>query len=119
MAAADERVDKVLLCTPDKDLAQCVEGDRIVQVDRRKGEFRDEDGVRAKLEYSYAMQQEIYEFERHSSLTCALALTETNSHCKDAQRKDRFYAMQQPQWFECVRTSKTNKLLLQDAVKEK
>jgi hypothetical protein len=81
--------------------------------------FSHEDGVRAKLEYSYAMQQEIYEFERHSSLTCALALTETNLHCKDAQRKDRFYAMQQPQWFECVRTSKTNKLLLQDAVKEK
>ncbi|HET8929578.1 MAG TPA: 5'-3' exonuclease H3TH domain-containing protein [Acidimicrobiales bacterium] len=44
LAAADPRVDKVLICTPDKDLAQCV-GGRIVQFDRRKGEIRDTDGV--------------------------------------------------------------------------
>lgn len=49
VARDDERVARILVCTPDKDLAQCVEGDRIVQVDRRKGEVRDEDGVRAKF----------------------------------------------------------------------
>jgi 5'-3' exonuclease len=49
MAAADARVEQVLVCTPDKDLAQCVSGDRIVQLDRRTGERRDEAGVRAKF----------------------------------------------------------------------
>jgi len=48
MAAADDRVDRVIVCTPDKDLAQCVRGDRIVQMDRRTREVRDETGVRAK-----------------------------------------------------------------------
>ncbi|MFM8971873.1 MAG: 5'-3' exonuclease H3TH domain-containing protein [Actinomycetota bacterium] len=45
----DPRVERVYLCTPDKDLAQCVEGTRVVQLDRRKGELRDADGVRAKF----------------------------------------------------------------------
>ena len=49
VARADDRVDRAFLCTPDKDLAQCVEGDRIVQLDRRKGELRDAAGVRAKF----------------------------------------------------------------------
>ncbi len=35
VASTDDRVNKVLLCTPDKDLAQCVDGDRVVQFDRR------------------------------------------------------------------------------------
>ena len=35
MAAADERVEQVMICTPDKDLSQCVVGDRVVQLDRR------------------------------------------------------------------------------------
>ena len=35
MAAADPRVEQVVICTPDKDLAQCVRGDRVVQLDRR------------------------------------------------------------------------------------
>src|ERR671918_257994 len=35
IAAADERVEKVCIWTPDKDLAQCVRGERVVQVDRR------------------------------------------------------------------------------------
>jgi len=48
-AAADKRVDRVFICTPDKDLAQCVRGKRIVQLDRRRGVIRDEDGVRAKF----------------------------------------------------------------------
>ncbi len=48
-AAADERVERVFICTPDKDLGQCVVGDRIVQFDRRKNEVRDADGVRAKF----------------------------------------------------------------------
>ncbi|HET9216778.1 MAG TPA: 5'-3' exonuclease H3TH domain-containing protein [Terriglobia bacterium] len=44
-AASDARVEQVLICTPDKDLGQCVKGDRIVQVDRRRGTVRDEAGV--------------------------------------------------------------------------
>jgi 5'-3' exonuclease len=44
-AAADERVDRVLICTPDKDLAQCVEGTRVVQLNRRTRVTRDEAGV--------------------------------------------------------------------------
>jgi 5'-3' exonuclease len=49
VAAADERVEQVLIVTPDKDLGQCVEGRRVVQYDRRKREIIDEDGVREKF----------------------------------------------------------------------
>ena len=49
MAAVDPRVDQVIVCTPDKDLAQCVRGDRIVQLDRRTRELRNESGVRRKF----------------------------------------------------------------------
>jgi 5'-3' exonuclease len=49
MAAADARVEQVVVCTPDKDLAQCVRGDRIVQLDRRTREVRNESGVQAKF----------------------------------------------------------------------
>jgi 5'-3' exonuclease len=49
MAAADARVDQVVVCSPDKDLAQCVRGDRIVQLDRRTRELRDEPAVRQKF----------------------------------------------------------------------
>jgi 5'-3' exonuclease len=49
MAAADARVDQVVVCTPDKDLAQCVRGDRIVQLDRRTRELRNESGVQQKF----------------------------------------------------------------------
>jgi 5'-3' exonuclease len=49
IAAEDERVEKVCIWTPDKDLAQCVVGERVVQVDRRSGKIRDEGGVRAKF----------------------------------------------------------------------
>jgi 5'-3' exonuclease len=49
VAAADARVDQVVVCTPDKDLAQCVSGDRVVQLDRRTRETRDEAGVRQKF----------------------------------------------------------------------
>jgi 5'-3' exonuclease len=49
LAAGDPRVEKVCIWTPDKDLAQCVTGDRVVQVDRRSGEIRDEARVRAKF----------------------------------------------------------------------
>ncbi|HWM05103.1 MAG TPA: 5'-3' exonuclease H3TH domain-containing protein [Actinophytocola sp.] len=48
LAAADGRVSRVLICTPDKDLGQCV-GGPVVQFDRRKGEIFDADGVRARL----------------------------------------------------------------------
>jgi 5'-3' exonuclease len=48
VAAADRRVEQVLICTPDKDLGQCV-GGTVVQFDRRKSEVRDADGVRAKF----------------------------------------------------------------------
>src|SRR2546423_847472 len=49
LASEDERVEKVLIWTPDKDLAQCVSGDRVVQVDRRGKAIRDEEGVRKKF----------------------------------------------------------------------
>lgn len=49
LAAQDEQVEKVCIWTPDKDLAQCVDGDRVVQVDRRSGVIRDAAGVRAKF----------------------------------------------------------------------
>src|SRR6476619_5481472 len=45
LADADARVEQVLVCTPDKDLAQCVRGRRVVQVDRRRNLVRDEVGV--------------------------------------------------------------------------
>jgi 5'-3' exonuclease len=48
-AARDPRVDRVVICTPDKDLAQCVRGTRIVQMDRRRRTIRDEAGVVAKF----------------------------------------------------------------------
>lgn len=48
-AAADPRVERVLICSPDKDLAQCVRDRRVVQLDRRRRELRDADGVRAKF----------------------------------------------------------------------
>jgi 5'-3' exonuclease len=44
-AAADPAVERVVICTPDKDLAQCVVGTRVVQLDRRAAAIRDEDGV--------------------------------------------------------------------------
>ncbi|WBY01412.1 5'-3' exonuclease H3TH domain-containing protein [Ramlibacter tataouinensis] len=49
IAAADERVQKVLVWTPDKDLAQCVRGDRVVQVDRRGPQIRAAGDIRAKF----------------------------------------------------------------------
>ena len=48
-AAQDERVRQVIICTPDKDLGQCVVGTRIVQLDRRQNVVRDEAGVMAKF----------------------------------------------------------------------
>jgi 5'-3' exonuclease len=49
MAAADARVDQVVVCSPDKDLAQCVQGERVVQLDRRTRALRDEPAVRQKF----------------------------------------------------------------------
>ncbi len=49
IASADARVQKVCIWTPDKDLAQCVRGDRVVQVDRRSQKIRDAEGVREKF----------------------------------------------------------------------
>jgi 5'-3' exonuclease len=49
LASADARVQKVSIWTPDKDLAQCVRAERVVQVDRRSNSIRDAAGVRAKF----------------------------------------------------------------------
>jgi 5'-3' exonuclease len=49
IAAASPEVDRVLICTPDKDLAQCVVDQRVVQLDRRSGRITDETGVVAKF----------------------------------------------------------------------
>jgi len=48
-ASRDPRVEQVLICTPDKDLAQCVRGTRVVQMDRRRRTIRDETGVIEKF----------------------------------------------------------------------
>ena len=48
-AGRDSRVERVIICTPDKDLAQCVSGARIVQMNRRTRTIRDEEGVIAKF----------------------------------------------------------------------
>jgi 5'-3' exonuclease len=49
VASADPRVERAIICTPDKDLAQCVVDPRVIQFDRRAGQFRDEAGVREKF----------------------------------------------------------------------
>ena len=48
-AAQSSEVEQVIICTPDKDLSQCVRGQRVVQFDRRKRETRDEPGVVARF----------------------------------------------------------------------
>ena len=48
-AAQDDRVKQVFICTPDKDLSQCVVGTRVVQLDRRRNILRDEAGVVMKF----------------------------------------------------------------------
>src|SRR6185436_8002100 len=49
IAAGAEAVEKVCIWTPDKDLGQCVQGDRVVQVDRRSQKILNADGIRAKF----------------------------------------------------------------------
>jgi 5'-3' exonuclease len=49
LGAGNEQVQRVCIWTPDKDLAQCVVGKRVVQVDRRSGQIRDEEGVMSKF----------------------------------------------------------------------
>jgi 5'-3' exonuclease len=49
VATTDRAVEQVIICTPDKDLAQCVSGERVVQLDRRSGTVSDEAGVWAKF----------------------------------------------------------------------
>ena len=48
-ATQNDRVRQVIICTPDKDLSQCVVGSRVVQLDRRRDALRDEAGVIAKF----------------------------------------------------------------------
>jgi 5'-3' exonuclease len=55
LADADERVQKICIWTPDKDLAQCVKDDRVVQIDGRRKIIRDEEGVRKKFGVSPAL----------------------------------------------------------------
>ena len=43
------KIDRIYICTPDKDLAQCVRDDKVVQLDRRKRQVRNEDGVRERF----------------------------------------------------------------------
>jgi 5'-3' exonuclease len=49
LAAADERVERVIICTPDKDLGQCVRGTRVVQLNRRTRVTFDEQGIVRKF----------------------------------------------------------------------
>jgi 5'-3' exonuclease len=55
LSSRDQRVLKVCIWTPDKDLAQCVRNDRVVQIDGRRNIIRDEDGVRKKFGVSPAL----------------------------------------------------------------
>src|SRR5687768_2731156 len=55
LAGRDERVEKVCIWTPDKDLSQSVIGERVVQIDRKSGKIRDADAVRAKFGVSPAL----------------------------------------------------------------
>jgi 5'-3' exonuclease len=55
IASADASVEKVCVWTPDKDLAQCVRGDRVVQVDRKGKQIRNEEAIRAKFGVSPAL----------------------------------------------------------------
>ena len=48
LSGRDERVERVCIWTPDKDLAQCVIASRVVQMDRRSGQIRDSDAIKAK-----------------------------------------------------------------------
>ena len=54
VAADDPAVEQVVICTPDKDLGQCVRGTRVVQLDRRRDHLIDEDGVIEKFGVSPA-----------------------------------------------------------------
>jgi 5'-3' exonuclease len=54
VAADDQAVEQVVICTPDKDLGQCVQGTRVVQLDRRRDHLIDEDGVIEKFGVSPA-----------------------------------------------------------------
>jgi 5'-3' exonuclease len=54
LAARDSQVERVVICTPDKDLAQCVSGTRVVQLNRRTGAVRDEAEVMKKFGVSPA-----------------------------------------------------------------
>jgi len=49
LAALDPAVEKVCIWTPDKDLAQCVRGDRVVQVDRKSGNVRNAAAIKEKF----------------------------------------------------------------------
>jgi 5'-3' exonuclease len=49
LAVSDPRVEKVCIWTPDKDLAQCVVGDRVVQMDRKSKEMRNADAIKEKF----------------------------------------------------------------------
>jgi 5'-3' exonuclease len=49
LASAESEVQKVCIWTPDKDLAQCVSGDRVVQIDRKSQKIRNSEGVREKF----------------------------------------------------------------------
>jgi 5'-3' exonuclease len=55
LASKESRVQKVCIWTPDKDLAQCVHGDRIVQVDRKSKAIRNAEGVQAKFGVAAAL----------------------------------------------------------------
>src|SRR5438045_5558755 len=49
LASRNKKVEKICIWTADKDLAQCVSGERVVQIDRRRNEIRNEDAIKAKF----------------------------------------------------------------------
>src|SRR3989442_8936093 len=84
-AAQSTEVEQVIICTPDKDLSQCVIGDRIVQFDRRKRELRDERGVVAR----FRSEEHTSELQSRPHLVCRLLLEKKKEKVCNALRDAR------------------------------
>ena len=79
--------------------------------------FSHQDAVDHQVSYNYANMQELSQMAQLSGLICAQGITETNLHCLEA-KQDRMLQMQAPYYFEHKRKLRTNKLTLQDQLKE-
>jgi 5'-3' exonuclease len=96
-AALDDRVRQVIICTPDKDLGQCVRGTRIVQLDRRRGILRDEAAVEAKFGVKPQSIPDYLAVLGDSAVTSpGLTSSSTSSVATLLDRLEDHYGRQQP-----------------------